>query len=76
MSSFIASDHRMSSGGHNRPVPSGCERSMTVSVGPPELTAKTGRPHAMDSRGTIPKCSFDGVYSNARVLGEVRRYDL
>jgi len=75
MRSLIASDQRISSGDRSRPVPPGFDRSMTVSVGPPELTARTGKPHAMDSRGTIPKCSFEGVYSKAKVLDGVRRYD-
>ena len=37
----------------------------TVSRGPPLLTAMTGRPAAMASRGTMPKCSFAGVYTTA-----------
>ena len=37
----------------------------TLSSGPPLLQAMTGRPDAMASSGTMPKCSFWGVYSTA-----------
>jgi len=46
---------------------------MILSVGPPELQAKTGSPHAIASMGTIPKCSFVGVYRRASVDGLRRR---
>jgi hypothetical protein len=35
--------------------------STTVSVGPPPSAAITGRPAAIASRGTKPKCSRTGV---------------
>jgi len=38
---------------------------MTVSNGPPLATAITGRRQYIASSGTIPKCSFDGVYKTA-----------
>lgn len=52
------------SGGASQPVRSdkgegGEER--TDSVGPPELQASTGRPQAIASTGTMPKCSLEGV---------------
>jgi len=46
-----------------------------LSVGPPELHARTGKPQAIASIGTIPKCSFSGVYSRARVDGLRSRAD-
>lgn len=49
--------------------------STMLSVGPPELHARTGKPQIMASTGPMPKCSFAGVYSNARVDEEVRRAD-
>lgn len=73
-----ASAHTLAAGGLNHPVRSVFEvfrpksGSRTLSVGPPELHARTGMPQAMASTGTIPKCSFAGVYSKARVL-ELRR---
>lgn len=36
--------------------------SIIVSTGPPLLHATTGFPAAMASKGTMPKCSFTGVY--------------
>jgi len=47
-------------------------RSSTLSVGPPEAHTRIEIPQAIASTGTIPKCSFIGVYSKARVL-ELRR---
>ena len=46
---------------HSQPVPP----LTTLSSGPPLLQAMTGRPDAMASSGTMPKCSFWGVYSTA-----------
>lgn len=36
--------------------------STILSTGPPLLQAMTGFPAAIASSGTIPKCSFSGVY--------------
>ena len=36
---------------------------MILSTGPPELQASTGLPANIASSGTIPKCSFSGVYN-------------
>ena len=46
---------------HKKPVTPCC----TLSVGPPLSQAMTGLPDAMASKGTMPKCSFCGVYSTA-----------
>lgn len=46
---------------HRKPVIS-CR---TLSVGPPLSQAMTGLPDAIASKGTMPKCSFCGVYSTA-----------
>ena len=48
-------------GSHRNPV----RPLRIVSLGPPLLQAITGRPLAMASRGTMPKCSLVGVYSRA-----------
>jgi len=39
-----------------------------LSVGPPLLQASTGSFMYIPSTGTIPKCSFSGVYSNAKAF--------
>jgi len=70
ISSSSAVAHELTSGGRSRPV---CG-SRTVSSGPPVFVASTGKPHAPASTGTMPKCSFDGVYKRQRVWDEVRRY--
>jgi hypothetical protein len=48
-------------GSHRYPV----RPSTTLSNGPPLLTAITGLQPAIASMGTMPKCSFEGVYSTA-----------
>lgn len=53
--------HPPGSGGHSMPV----LPCTTLSRGPPLLHATTGRPDAIASSGTMPKCSFWGVYSTA-----------
>ena len=47
--------------------------STMLSVGQPLLHASTGSTNDMASTGTIPKCSFAGVYCNASVDGAERR---
>lgn len=42
--------------------------STTVSVGPPSFAARTGTPANIASSGTIPKCSFRGVYMRRLAL--------
>lgn len=39
-----------------------------LSFGPPLLHANTGRFIYIHSTGTIPKCSFSGVYNTAYVV--------
>jgi len=76
--SMTAVHFSTSVGGQSHPV----LPSTTVSRGPPVLAANTGTPANMASRGTIPKCSFEGVYMSSladlssisfKVLGTERR---
>ena len=61
-SSFsMASANSPGVGLHRKPVTPCC----TLSLGPPVSQAMTGLPDAMASKGTIPKCSFWGVYTTA-----------
>lgn len=72
MISRRASAHFSASGGRSQPVRSSGGASTTLSVGPPELHARTGRPQTIASTGPMPKCSFVGVYSSASVEGAER----
>ena len=61
-SSVCMADAKASGDGlHKKPVTPCC----TLSLGPPLSQAMTGLPDAMASKGTMPKCSFCGVYSTA-----------
>lgn len=59
--SRMPSAHTSGSDGSKSPV----SLFLTVSTGPPVLTAMTGTDAYMPSTGVIPKCSFDGVYSKS-----------
>jgi len=71
--SHSASAQICGSGAHSHPVLSSGGSSTMLSVGPPLLHARTGRPHSMPSMGPMPKCSLAGVYRKASVDGAERR---
>lgn len=52
---------KSTSSGHKNPV----WLCTIVSLGPPESKAMTGHDRNIASIGTIPKCSFSGVYMTA-----------